>query len=92
MMPKSASILTFFECPGAPPVDDRANESLSRLLAARLKVSRSAVRIVAGEKSRTKRVAISGVTRHQVIALLPPEVSRSTTRNKTPHDARKTKD
>jgi uncharacterized protein len=53
----------------APPVDDRANEALRRLLAERLKVPASAVRIVAGEKSRTKRVSISGVTRAQVAAL-----------------------
>ncbi len=42
----------------APPVEDRANEALCRLLAERLNVPISAVRIVAGEKSRTKRVAI----------------------------------
>jgi uncharacterized protein (TIGR00251 family) len=46
-----------------PPVDDRANEALRRLLAERLKVFLSAVRIVAGEKSRRKRVSIAGVTR-----------------------------
>ncbi|HXQ25505.1 MAG TPA: DUF167 domain-containing protein [Candidatus Acidoferrales bacterium] len=54
----------------APPVDDRANEALRRLLAERLKVPVSAVRIVAGEKSRTKRVAIAGVSRAQVMSLL----------------------
>jgi uncharacterized protein len=53
----------------APPVDDSANEALRRLLSARLKVPVSAVRIVAGEKSRTKRVSIAGVTRAQVAAL-----------------------
>lgn len=53
----------------APPVDDRANEALRRLLAERLKAPVSAVRIVAGEKSRTKRVSIAGVTRAQVAAL-----------------------
>jgi uncharacterized protein len=53
----------------APPVDDRANEALRRLLAERLKVPVSAVRIVAGEKSRTKRVSIAGVTRAQIAAL-----------------------
>jgi uncharacterized protein len=53
----------------APPVDDRANEALRRLLAGRLKVPVSAVRIVAGEKSRTKRVSIAGVTHAQVAAL-----------------------
>jgi len=54
----------------APPVDDRANEALRRLLAERLNVPISAVRIIAGEKSRTKRVEIGGVTRAQVLALL----------------------
>jgi uncharacterized protein (TIGR00251 family) len=62
----------------APPVDDRANESMRRLLADRLKVPLSAVRIVAGEKSRTKRVAVLGVTREQVLALLHPQASRKT--------------
>lgn len=46
----------------APPVDDKANAALCRLLAARLNVSVSAVRIVAGEKNRSKRVTIAGVT------------------------------
>jgi uncharacterized protein len=53
----------------APPVDERANHALCRLLAERLKVPVSAVRIVAGEKSRTKRVSIAGVSRAQVAAL-----------------------
>ena len=53
----------------APPLDDRANESLRPLLAERLKVPVSAVRILAGEKRRTKRVSIAGVTRAQVAAL-----------------------
>ncbi len=54
----------------APPVDDRANEALTRLLAERLNVPRAAVRIVAGEKSRRKRVVIAGVKRERVLALL----------------------
>jgi len=53
----------------APPVDDRANEALRRLLAARLNAPLSAVRIVAGEKSRTKRVSIAGASRGQILAL-----------------------
>lgn len=61
----------------APPVDDRANEALRRLLAARLKAPVSAVRIVAGEKSRTKRVSIAGVTRAQVAALFASHPTRS---------------
>ena len=46
----------------APPVDDRANEALRKLLASRLNVPLAAVRIASGERSRTKRVEVSGVT------------------------------
>ena len=53
----------------APPVEDRANDALVRLLAERLKVPRSAVRIVAGEKSRMKRVEIAGVSRAHIAEL-----------------------
>ena len=53
----------------APPVDDRANEALRRLLAARLKVPLAAVRIAAGERSRNKRVEIRGVTAAMINAL-----------------------
>jgi uncharacterized protein len=52
-----------------PPVDDRANEALCRLLAARLKVPRAAVRITGGEHNRTKRIEVSGATCAQVRAL-----------------------
>jgi uncharacterized protein (TIGR00251 family) len=53
----------------APPVDDRANEALRRLLATSLNVSLSAVRIASGEHSRTKRVEVRGVTAAAVRAL-----------------------
>jgi uncharacterized protein len=53
----------------APPVDDRANEALRRLLAARLKVPLSAVRIASGVRSRTKRVEVRGVTAGAIQAL-----------------------
>jgi len=53
----------------APPVEDRANEALRRLLASRLKVPVSAVRIAAGERSRTKRVEISGASADAIRAL-----------------------
>ena len=54
----------------APPVDDRANEALRKLLAARLNVPLAAVRIASGERSRTKRIEISGVTAAMIEALL----------------------
>jgi uncharacterized protein (TIGR00251 family) len=52
-----------------PPVDDRANDALRRLLAARLKVPLSAVRIASGERSRTKRIEVRGVTAGAIQAL-----------------------
>ena len=54
----------------APAVEDRANEALVEFLAGLLKRPRSAVRILSGERSRTKRIEISGVTRQQILGLL----------------------
>ncbi|MFZ0412934.1 MAG: DUF167 domain-containing protein [Candidatus Acidiferrales bacterium] len=54
----------------APPFDGRANDALRRLLAARLNLPLAAVRIVAGEKSRNKRVEIRGITPSQFLAVL----------------------
>ena len=54
----------------APPVDGKANEALIEFLARALNIPKSAVRILAGERSRTKRVELRGVTPRQVIALL----------------------
>lgn len=53
----------------APPVDDRANDALRRLLAARLDLPVSAVRIVSGTKNRLKVISIAGVTAAQIQAL-----------------------
>jgi uncharacterized protein YggU (UPF0235/DUF167 family) len=46
----------------APPVDGRANEALTRLLASKLGVPRSDVRVVGGQTSRLKLVAVDGLT------------------------------
>jgi uncharacterized protein len=54
----------------APAVEDRANEALVEFLAQLLKRPRSAVRILSGERSRTKRIEIHGVTRQEILALL----------------------
>jgi len=56
----------------APPVEDRANQALRRLLAESLNVAVSAVRIIAGERSRTKRVFVAGATRAQILNLADP--------------------
>jgi hypothetical protein len=57
----------------APPVDDRANDALCRLLADELNIPLSAVRILAGERGRTKRVELRGVTAPQIRALCEGE-------------------
>lgn len=44
----------------APPVDNKANLHLLAWLAAQLGVPKSAVRLVRGESSRQKTVAVSG--------------------------------
>ncbi|NLW31523.1 MAG: DUF167 domain-containing protein [Fibrobacter sp.] len=54
----------------APPVDNKANMHLVRLLAKRLKVSRSSIQIIKGEHSRNKSVAITGISLDQAIKLL----------------------
>ena len=53
----------------APAVEDRANEALCEFLADLLKRPKSAVRILAGDRSRTKRVEIFGVTTAQIQSL-----------------------
>jgi uncharacterized protein len=57
----------------APAVEDRANEALCEFLSEILKRPKSAVRILAGDRSRTKRVEVFGVTAAQVEALLQHE-------------------
>ncbi len=54
----------------APAVEDRANEALVEYLAQLLKTPKSAVRILSGHRSRTKRIEISGVTKQQVFGLV----------------------
>ena len=54
----------------APALEDRANEALIEFLAQLLKTPKVAVRILSGERSRTKRLEIRGVTRQQILALL----------------------
>jgi uncharacterized protein (TIGR00251 family) len=46
----------------APPVDGEANAAVVELLARRLHVSRSQVRVARGASSRTKCIEIDGVT------------------------------
>ena len=56
-------------CLTAPPVDGKANAALCVFLAEQLNIPRSAVRILSGEHSRTKRVEIRGVTATRIQSL-----------------------
>jgi uncharacterized protein (TIGR00251 family) len=51
----------------APPQDGRANSALEVLLAAKLRLKKSAVTVAAGLASARKRVAIEGLTRDEII-------------------------
>lgn len=57
----------------APALENKANEALVEFLAQLLKRPKSAVRILSGERSRTKRIEIHGATQQDVLALLARE-------------------
>ncbi len=54
----------------APPVDGAANTELIEVLAGALGIPKRAVTIIAGGKSRAKKVRVDGLTADQVAVLL----------------------
>jgi hypothetical protein len=54
----------------APPVEGKANRAVVEFLARSLGLPRSAVRIVAGERSSHKLIEIDGVTEQQFAELM----------------------
>lgn len=54
----------------APPVEGEANAALLALLAKRLKVAKSTLTLVSGEKSREKAVLVPGKRPTEVAAVL----------------------
>jgi uncharacterized protein (TIGR00251 family) len=54
----------------APPLEGAANTALVELLADRLGTPARFIRIIGGDRSRDKRVAVSGVTRAQFLRSL----------------------
>ena len=54
----------------SPPVDGAANEELIRVIAREFSVARSAVDIVSGQTSKSKRVRITTADPKAVIAVL----------------------
>ena len=59
----------------APALDGRANEALLAFLATELGLSRCAVTLIRGEKSRRKVVRLDGLTLAQVKARLAPSAA-----------------
>ena len=54
----------------AAPVEGAANDALVELLSRQLRIPKRDIRIASGERSRTKRVEISGLTDEDVRRLL----------------------
>lgn len=54
----------------AAPVDGAANDELVTVLARALDLPKRAITIVSGERSRSKRVRVQGLTRPQILASL----------------------
>ena len=54
----------------APPVEGRANAALERLLAGALGLPKTAVRVVGGEQSRDKTVAVEGIAQEEALRRL----------------------
>ena len=54
----------------SPPVDGKANEALIELLAKRLGVSKSNIKIISGRRSKLKTVTISGLSQKEITILL----------------------
>lgn len=59
----------------AAPVDGAANDALIALLAVTLAVPRRSVTLVSGERSKTKRVRVAGLSATQAAATLEPGTS-----------------
>ena len=54
----------------APPVDGAANEELIRVLSKEFEISRSAIEIVSGHTSKSKRVRIADVNPDRIADVL----------------------
>ncbi len=50
----------------APPVEGAANKECVKFLSSMLGVKKSQIKIIAGHKSKNKKVSISGVTRKDI--------------------------
>ncbi len=54
----------------APPVEGAANDALVKFLSQTLKVPKSTIQIVAGQRGRAKSVLVRGASREEVLRAL----------------------
>jgi len=54
----------------APAVEGKANEALVKFLSTRLKVAKSKITLLQGEKNRNKVVAIRGISPDELLPML----------------------
>lgn len=54
----------------APPEKGKANEAIVRLLAEKLGLKKSAIRVISGETSRDKRILVQGISHLELKTLL----------------------
>jgi uncharacterized protein (TIGR00251 family) len=56
---------------GAPPVEGKANKAVVKLIAKSLGLPKTAVKIESGERSKIKRVRVTGATPGDIQRLIP---------------------
>ncbi|MBN1574288.1 MAG: DUF167 domain-containing protein [Deltaproteobacteria bacterium] len=55
----------------APPVEGKANNAVVKLIAKSLGLPKTAVKIESGEKSKIKRIRVTGATPEEIQRLIP---------------------
>lgn len=58
----------------APPVEGRANEECIRFISDLLRIRKSAISIIAGEKSKNKTILVTGMTAGEIEKIISPLV------------------
>ena len=55
----------------APPVDGKANKALRTFIAKQLKLSKSKIKVIKGDKSRSKTLLCENITQSDIKKLIP---------------------
>lgn len=60
----------------SPPVDGKANKECIALFAKMLRVAKSNIRIIKGEKGKRKRISIDGLSRDEIYKIINVKCSK----------------